>query len=384
MSLPEILHIIFEHVERASFTFTRGRALLPLLLVCKTWHGVAYRRLYASVILGGEIRVFECTCGEDNLKMRGKLLGTILDNPKIAPLVRELRLGSGYRTIEDTSRHAQLLRLCKNVERLEISGRSKDRWRGLKGAAEQADLVEFTLSQALFGREEDDLCSQTDILTCLLNWPRLRKLNLHNVHHRADDIHILPSPSSAKGRCPWLFEIKIIDTHFDPKHLLILSEMAPNVEKLSYDSKWGRRGPPDEQLTDALRTCLRSWSSTLTHLTLLDQSVSNSIAAVWPSLRHLRFLSVHSSIIGPDALVNNFIRVNHLCYYTTIVHGEQLALSLQNVYTLPSLTRLILLSATVLSDPELDQFFEIAATVSRICWRRRVYYLGGLKRWDDF
>lgn len=381
---PEILHLIFEHLHHDSLTFTRGRLLLPLLLVCKNWHDVALRRLYASVSLGGEWSRSVPEGGED--KMCEKLLGTILENPKIAPLVRELRLGTGrsvYRTIKDTSRHAQLLRLCKNVERLEISGHSKDRWKELKGAAEEADLVEFTLSQVLLGREEGDLCSQSDILTCLLSWPRLRKLKLHNVHHRANDTRILPSPSSAKRRCPWLIEIKIMDGHFDPKHLLILSEMAPNVEIMSYISEWGRWGQTDEQLTDALQTCLRRWSSTLTHLTLLDQSVSNSVAAVCPSLENLCFLFVHSSAISPDALVN-FTHLKHLCYHTTVAHCHQLELSLQNKSMLRSLRRLILFPATSISDPEeMDRFYENATTVRRICMDRDVDYLGGIKRWTS-
>ncbi len=97
---PEVMDRFFKHCEldycKSLNHFSPNFPLYPLLFVCKEWHAIVERRLYASVSLGSD------RAATDRNERRMEIIGkdvckrfcdTVRDNPRLASLVRELRLG---------------------------------------------------------------------------------------------------------------------------------------------------------------------------------------------------------------------------------------------------------------------------------------------------
>jgi len=335
---PEIIDRIFAFLEPGldqSMPFTPQWLLCPLLLVCKEWHVVAQRRLYSSVSLGDG---WTSGGGEE---ICAKFYESIEENPHLAALVQELRLGSydSSNTGEETLHHARILRLCENAERVEIVGFNNTHREELKDVLLRRDLVELTISRAgLSDRtptslpEDTSFCTLSEMIAYISHCPRLRKLSTTDAFHHFDDESFLPDPSSVRGCCPNLREITIEDDALSPRYLLTLSEMAPNVEKFHFDSKGIDAG--------MVQSCLRSWSSTLSYLFLRSNDTC-SVAKTCTGLRGLRNLAVRSVHLPPDVLVN-FSELETLMYFceSNSEHLEQLVSILQDSNALPSLRQL--------------------------------------------
>ncbi len=90
----------------------------------------------------------------------------------------------------------------------------------------------------------------------------------------------------------------------------------PNVER------FGACIDSDTDATGALGACLRTWSSSLRHLSL--ESDTTNVAFAWPYLHELRSLFVFSTIVPPDALLN-FEHLEFLVYYCAVEDLERLA-----------------------------------------------------------
>jgi len=234
------------------------------------------------------------------------------------------------------------------VDHLEISGYHDDFRKAINRELGQMDLVEFTLSrlqpQALSGNLIP-FCSTSQMISHMLKWPRLqriviRKVPLGRLGDNDNDGCLLPSPSSVKGNCHSLREMFFSpgDIVLTSKHLLMLSEMTPKVERASLTI--------EDKSIEALQTCLRSWSSTLIHLSLspIDCNFNEapSLAATCSSLRGLRSLTVFSAAIPPDALVD-FTQLGSLVYFVTAEHLEALVDILRDKPSLPSLRDLLVI-----------------------------------------
>ncbi len=337
---PEILDRIFGHHELGldeSSPFTPQWPLYPLLFVCKEWSVVAQRRLYSAVGLGDG-----WTSGGGGEKICEGFHKSVKANPHLAPIVRELRLGSNdsLNEREETFHHAHILRLCENVERVEIRGFNDTHREELKAALLQRDLVELTISRTgLNGSpptslpKDTSFCTPSELIEYISHCPRLRKLSTEGAFHESDDESLLPDPSAVKGRCPMLKEISIKQDWFTMKHIQIVSEMAPNVEKAYFDSKGIG--------TDVLESCVLSWSSTLVDLFVHAHDEISFAEETCKSVRALRILTVCSDTIPPD-LLDNFLHLTVLFYVCETEHLEQLASVLQGSHALPSLSKLFL------------------------------------------
>lgn len=335
---PELLDQVFKFLERelGSYDYNGQWHLLPLLSVCKGWHDIAQRRLYFSVGVGGSRSIV----GEKDKS--DAFIEVIKANPHLASLVREVRIGGFYRSIEEASQHADFLRLCTNVQRVVLAGNDRRLFNPLKTALAQADIVEFTLShlgrrdKALDGTPADsELCTPSEIITYMLNWPHLRKFVAQTstrTYDSGEEDALLPSPSAVEGRCPDLREISLGDGTFSAKQLRLLSALAPNIRRASVSVQ--------ADAVDALYTCLERWSPTLSHLSvsLVDTDFA-VITDIYPDLYELRSLTVSSQTIPPDMLAN-FAKLETLEYVASTEHIEHLCDILRHIPSLPSLKKL--------------------------------------------
>ncbi len=260
---------------------------------------------------------------------------TVNGNPHIASMIQELRMLSQYRAEEDTRRHIDLLRLCKNVVRVEIAGYYAPLSEELRNALTALDLVELDLSRMGEGSQggsltASDLCTSSELIACMLKWPRLRRIYTDSIFEPQDHPIILPSPSTVIGCCPALREITFWHDYIHAKNLTILCEMVPNVEKLNVR--------PHSCTTEALPPSLQKWSPHLTYLSL-GMYGTPAIALLCPSFKLLHFLNASATNIPPEVLLD-LPRLETLEYIATAEHLERLADVLQENRSLATLRKL--------------------------------------------
>lgn len=268
----DVLDRVFANLEAiteepGSFGFRPMSCLHPLLFVCKEWHSMAERRLYTRV--GFDSRK---TFKKPSNNASESLYTTVKSNRYLASLVRGISMAVAFESREDSFRHAQILRLCQNIKHVSIGGSHNRYLDDINTALAQRDVVDLTfvrLNPPGDGPSHRKMVFRTtsEIIRYLFDFPHLQRFSsntsatLDNRDCEFDDDGILPSPSLAKGCCLALHTIEIRGSVLKPKHLHILSEIAPNVTSAALSL----RGTS----ANALQACLRSWSSTLTHISLL-------------------------------------------------------------------------------------------------------------------
>jgi len=277
---PEILDRIFNHLGQEprgddaplDSDFEPQRLLHPLLFVCKEWHEIALRRLYSSAGVAYDI---ESVSARETVVVE-RFRTTVKDNPRLASLVKELRVSFPFAYKDTTQTLVDLLSLCKRVIRVTIAIFYYGQLEGdgeLLNALAELDLVALDLSGF------ETLRTPSEFITFMLKWPNLRKINIRCGFKGQDDPSILPAPSTVRGRCPVLREIAFPWFYIHTKNLNVLCEMAPNVEKLN--------ARPHSCTTEALPSCLRTWSSNLTTLSL-GVCGTPTIASLCPKIGRLR------------------------------------------------------------------------------------------------
>ncbi len=193
----EVTDRIFEFCEPAfnKYCFSPNSRLHPLLLVCKEWYPIAERRLYSSVSLGDEEEFDGVSGWACSTKLEARILG-------LASLVRELRLGTGDHARTDTKQHAALIKICKNVQHIQISGYNGYVLDELKAALATTDLVSLSVSHyGLRDWEGDSICCHAELLNFMLNWPRLKKIEMADsmMEDKRSDGQPYPEPSEVTG-----------------------------------------------------------------------------------------------------------------------------------------------------------------------------------------
>ncbi|KLO15622.1 hypothetical protein SCHPADRAFT_902256 [Schizopora paradoxa] len=337
---PQVLDHIFRHRERVFFKhrYSPESRLYPLLFVCKEWHDIAERRLYASVSLGDEKTVVDEDGEEyeiDGEEVCEMFYETVRKNPRLASLVRELRLGTLNHARKETEHHIALLKICKNVEHVEFSGYNGyllEELKAVLGAKE--NLVSLMLSRyGLADKEGDCFFSTSDLFLYMLKWPHLERIYLHNhtLAYYDDDDGALPAPTSVAGRNPALKEVTVREDSLTPEYLELLSKMAPGIRHLEIHIH--------ASSILALQSSLQTWSPTLAHLNLTVRGEpKNSLAPVCSGLTELRYLNVESGVIPPSEFVH-FKSLEALMYFATSKDAEELARVIQKKGSLPSLRK---------------------------------------------
>lgn len=242
-------------------------------------------------------------------------------------------------------------------------------------AAEGLDLVEFFISFTWDSEEGDDDLWTSDIISYIQRWPRLRNLCIDNTFDDPYIVDIIHSPANLRGCCSALQDIDISLFYLNTNQLLSLSEMAPNIKRFSAYF--------EANAMEAFSTCLRTWSSTLTHLSFaIDESTpvhSPSVGPALSGLRALRSLQGHTTHISPDILPNFGVLETLTC--TCTPEGlRDLAQVFQEAETrlMPSLRRVALLAAADFLDgdeSEVDASFEYRTSIESACADRGIYLL---------
>lgn len=379
---PEILDRIFSHLEfiyeydedsetdwadwNQNTDFRPQSHLFPLLFVCREWLSVAQRRLYRSVGIGGTEATHEDSSesSEDSDEQRvfqverdicGGFYRTVNANPHFASLVRILRLRTcnPKAAHEEIFNYMQLFRICKNVESVSIliSEWSHFLPGELKIALEGKDLVELYISKDVDVGDHPQFRSSSDIIPYMRNWPRLRRLIAYGVFHDLDEKYITAEaaePSKLRGRCPALREILLPLDKLGESDLIPMAEMAPNVERFTAFIR--------ADAGAALQACLRTWSTTLTHLSFdTEDFCTIDIAPVCPALRCLRSLEARATNVPPKSLLD-FEQLESLGYYCTANDLIELAgiLAEAEQVLIPSLRKLYLMPDGNLWEDEID------------------------------
>ncbi|KLO15573.1 hypothetical protein SCHPADRAFT_253408 [Schizopora paradoxa] len=347
---PETLDRIFGFIELNSSNawpkrpgpFVPQWQLYPLLFVCREWFVAAQRLLHSSVSLGSHRRTrygggWSLVAGGEDIC--ASFYESIRKNTFLATFARELRLGSYYRSdlCEETLHHSYIISLCKNVEHIEIVGFNDIHRLELKEALLSTNLVELTIFRhglggwTSFSYSESSLCTPSEMIAYILRCPWLKKVTIYNTFHRYDDKNVLPS-TSAKNLCPDLREINFKEDTIYADHLRLLSEAAPNVEMANITTEGAVAGE--------LRSCLQSWSSTLTHLILRTDNVCRvPSTSVSDTFRGPPSFAVRS-IDVPPGMLSKFSRVENVRYSCARIHLDTFAAALQDSSFLPSLRAL--------------------------------------------
>lgn len=338
---PEVVDRIFMHRERAfnRFLFLPKLRLYPLLFVCKEWHAVAERRLYASVSLGSPKTVLDED--EDEIEIEGEEIcdvfyETVSENPRLASLVRELRLGTKNHTREETEQHIELIKLCENVDRVEISGYNGYLLDELKEVlAKKESLVSLSVSRyGLRDQEGDWFCTRSGLIKYMLKWPRLEKIYMENktLASYDEEDETLQEPPTVAGRCPALKEFTVRENRLESVHLNILAKMAPAMHHLEINV--------NSESAEALTLCIRTWAHTLRYLHLSVYGKKTcSLASVSSGLTELRYLNAVSVVIPPSSFVH-FRHLEAAMYFASSSDAKELTCIVQKKDTLPALRKL--------------------------------------------
>ncbi|KLO16558.1 hypothetical protein SCHPADRAFT_901361 [Schizopora paradoxa] len=338
---PEILDRIFMHRERGfhRFLFLPKLRLYPLLFVCKEWHAVAEQRLYASVSLGSSKTVLDED--EQEIEIEGEEIcemfyDTVSENPRLASLVRELRLATDKHAKEETETHVELLELCENVERVEMMG-----YNGfvlddlLEKLAKKENLKSLSVSRyGLRCMEGDCFFSRSDLIHYMLKWPAIEKIYMENntLAWYDDNDKTLPKPATVAGRCHALKEFTVREDCLEPTHLNILARMAPAIQHLEISVR--------SESAAALERCIQTWAPTLRHLKLYVYGKKKcSLASVSSRLTELRYLNIASVIIPPQAFVH-FKKLETATYFALSTDVKELTRIIQQKRNVPALRKI--------------------------------------------
>lgn len=328
MSLPtEIVVLIIEDfisvhpIDRtysASIAFSPQWYLTPLLRVCRLWNEVTEKYLYRSIAVGNEVRppqlprgkgesmstyVFkkaspckDSYCKRDGHEVAKDLLATLTTSPRLAALVKTLRLGikivNSRGLLEWTRTNTRILQLCRNVEHVEIRGFEHTELGALVGVLKEKSLVSFSISKWPRGRGG----SFSQVLEMMRTWPRLRRIRADEFldEKRSVDLALL-DPAQSFECYPELQEIIFRGTSLFDFEFKVLRSMGSGVTKVSVSLYRWRVGGRADTAVGGLCECLRAWSSTLEYLKLDasdDLDANQPLTEAITGLRSLRELQL--------------------------------------------------------------------------------------------
>ncbi|KLO06126.1 hypothetical protein SCHPADRAFT_699865 [Schizopora paradoxa] len=273
-----------DHLNLIQMYLPKSR-LHPLLFVCRQWHRIAERRLYSSVGLGYDRTVVDRNGQEVRIRgvrVCGLLYRTVQDNPRVASLVRELRIYFPEQERSETKMRIDLIGFCENVEHinLQFDGCEYSLLGFLRATLAKVDLVSFRLRCTedvdKYDKRTKEVLTLQGLMRLLPAWPRLEILHVSLGDEANCRSEVIEPPASLKTS-PTLRIISISHAIFDPTHLRNLACAAPRIEDLSISVR--------NDCCSMLQSCLDLWSSTLKRLALYTNlSMHHSFIAQYPPI----------------------------------------------------------------------------------------------------
>lgn len=389
--------------------------LTPLLRVCKLWYSICAKYLYESIAVGSDAPFDFPVEGENRYawlerrrarisqatqrfrkghEVAEDLYRTLATNSGLTASIRKLQLGTEIvcdspkypgclpPTIPKpkwTQTNICILRLCPNVEHVEICGFDNSELDGLVDVLKEKSLISFSIStRYLSVARWEEGGSFRRILDMMQKWPRLRSIRV-DTFRKGDSAEVLDT-SHISGCCPDLREIVITRSVLHASDFTALRAMCSGgVAKLTLMA-FGPRGGDGDAAVDALSECLRAWSPTLEYfkLDVLDHGVLvKPLDEALSTLGELRELQMHMKKLEYMS-ISKLPRLERLACRS--FHSEEelntLSSDLEDMRRFPSINHIIL------------QFgWEFPNKLQSVCRRRSIRLdqnLGGSSLTSDF
>lgn len=343
--------LISEYAKDARLRFdTRLRFipqwyLLPLLSVCKLWHLASERYLYQSIGIGSfsrRRRSPEQTAGELLLALEG--------NPRLAMLVKELRLQWGMHSFRSADAH--LVCICPNLRHVDLDGsvimhpsEAESLWKALAGKS--LESVHICC---------DNFYRPVPVHDLMQRWPNIRKISIEGEVTLCFIGEADSEPSESLTCCTKLREIRLFFVGGLRKNdFRSLQMMCSAVTEL--DVKVAQK---DEEAVVALCGCLHAWSPTLTCLKLHSEYWSLSkyalVSEALSSLTKLQYMDLGDLLFDLDA-VSSLPYLKHITFaLCKRVHHVHL---LERLDKFPALTSIV-------------NFGEQSGELRDVCRRRNI------------
>lgn len=244
--------------------------LTSLLRVCKLWYAVAEEYLYRSVSIGSKHPLR--SEGRSGHTIAIDLLTTLEAEPRLAKLIKELWLGTDGDNTNELAQWLQtnirILRLCPNVEHVEIRGFRSHRRSLLIDALKENSLISFSIDSRNLSMYGVPWGKSVQVFDVMRTWPKLRTFHAKHYLGNVEEEKVLAfDPSQASKYCPELQEIVFTGSILYNEDFRVLRAMCGGVMKLNVPLN----GSPSESrrtALDGLCECLHAWSATLEYVKL--------------------------------------------------------------------------------------------------------------------
>ncbi|KAI0341517.1 hypothetical protein BDW22DRAFT_1485500 [Trametopsis cervina] len=298
----------------------------PLLFVCRSWHAVAERRLYVYITIGSKWK--ESTGTDTRMVMATLLYRSLAQNPRLARLVRSLRIEGNARSEPVTPKlgdlHTKIISVCSELAGLEIrhwdtSDAGLKRFKAC--ISRKASLESLWLYHESFTPSKYLFESMEELLYYLAGWPKLRifrlqeqaayrmgprprpkpKTERRNFFFRRQTIKPLKLADAYRGLlCDLASFILSTQLEFEEEHIEALAAMAPTISCLvcsvSEDSL--------RSCTLAWRAALSAWAPTLLNLDITTERLTPPpmpgfnipLNDVQPALEDQRFILTQETL----------------------------------------------------------------------------------------
>lgn len=329
---PEIVDDILLFVEQPvpASTYYPQFPLTPLLRVCRAWHPLVARRLYATVALGSALSSFAnfyhadidrlpkrdrpiaylAMYNDPRCRARGgevfvrQFREALEGNAELGGLVKRLRLKGriGWEDEERVQDFVRILRMCSGVLSVEIQDchyPAPLRAPLLAALAACTGLEELVVRNA-DGAHAVHVLGTADFLCAAPAWPALRHLEV-NVPRQPgaggidEDIpDIISIDPASLPPSPYLRTVVLPRARLRGQHLRLLLALSPRAGLTRLEAVVAA----DADTLDALGDCLREWGPALRVLSLHFAAQPPPPAVILdalPVLRELEELALSSS-----------------------------------------------------------------------------------------
>lgn len=260
-------------------TFLPRWYLTPLLRVCKFWYALFQPHLYRSISTGGAFPTRFTATGVRLRSRSGRrvavdLLATLLSNPRLAAMVRKLRLGidknlHDHKTEKWARLNTRILQRCPNVKEVVICGFYLSDDDTMFDVLKRKSLTSFCLRSRSHNTARASRIINPQVLYATMKcWPELRSIDVEFYWLPTDRAPFTYETSQAYNCCPDLHEISLTRYALWEEDFRTLRAICNSVTTLNVWIPDSRSTYHGAAALGALRECLRAWTSSLECISL--------------------------------------------------------------------------------------------------------------------